>query len=312
MSVGTAREAYDDLAPDYDLLTAGYPYERWLAALEALARDHGAEGRDVLDVACGTGKSFLQLLERGWRVVGCDISPAMLAVARTKAPTARLVQADMRALGRLGEFDLVTCLDDALNYLLDERELEAALSGIRGNLRPHGVAIWDVNTLAQYRASFARDHTTDRDGVFLAWRGETAPSLEPGGPAQATVDVFAPARDGLWERRSSVHRRATGRSPACAASRRAPASRSSPSTGSTRARCSSRTSTSSSTPRRSTWPRAARGGDARVHRQHLIRPVARGRRATPRRPATVQPVERITFPTWHGENRSRRSTTRAT
>jgi SAM-dependent methyltransferase len=206
MSVGTAREAYDDLAPDYDLLTAGYPYERWLAALEALARDHGAEGRDVLDVACGTGKSFLPLLERGWRVVGCDISPAMLAVARTKAPTARLVQADMRALGRLGEFDLVTCLDDALNYLLDERELEAALSGIRGNLRPHGVAIWDVNTLAQYRASFARDHTTDRDGVFLAWRGETAPSLEPGGPAQATVDVFAPARDGLWERRSSVHR----------------------------------------------------------------------------------------------------------
>lgn len=206
MPGGTAREAYDDLAPDYDLLTAEYPYERWLAALEELASAHGLKGHDVLDVACGTGKSFLPLLERGWRVTGCDISPAMLAVARTKAPGARLVQADMRALPRLGEFDLVTCLDDALNYLLAERELEAALAGIRGNLRRPGIAIWDVNTLAQYRASFARDHTTDRDGIFLAWRGETAPSLEPGEPAQATVDVFAPARDGLWERRSSVHR----------------------------------------------------------------------------------------------------------
>jgi SAM-dependent methyltransferase len=206
MPVGTAREAYDDLAPDYDLLTAEYPYDRWLAALEILAREHGATGHDVLDVACGTGKSFLPLLARGWRVAGCDISPAMLALAVTKAPAAKLVQADMRALQRLGEFDLVTCLDDALNYLLTEPELRATLAGIRRNLRPRGVAIWDLNTLAQYRASFARDHTTDRGGVFVAWRGETAPSLEPGGPAQATVDVFAPAGGGLWERRSSVHR----------------------------------------------------------------------------------------------------------
>jgi SAM-dependent methyltransferase len=206
MPVGTAREAYDDLAPDYDRLTAEYPYERWLAALEQLARAHGLRGHDVLDVACGTGKSFLPLLERGWRVVGCDISPAMLALAAAKAPAANLIEADMRALPQLGEFDLVTCLDDALNYLLDERELEAALAGIRRNLRPRGVAIWDLNALAQYRASFARDRATDRDGVFLAWRGETAASLEPGGPAQATVEVFAPARDGLWERRSSVHR----------------------------------------------------------------------------------------------------------
>ncbi|HEX5617473.1 MAG TPA: class I SAM-dependent methyltransferase [Solirubrobacteraceae bacterium] len=206
MPVGTAREAYDELAPDYDLLTAEYPYERWLAALEELARAHGATGHDVLDVACGTGKSFLPLLARGWHVVGCDISPAMLALAKAKAPAARLEQADMRTLPRLGEYDLVTCLDDALNYLLEATELEAALAGIRRNLRPDGIAIWDLNTLAQYRASFARDQTTDRDGIFLAWRGETAPSLEPGGPAQATVDVFAPARDGLWERRSSVHR----------------------------------------------------------------------------------------------------------
>lgn len=206
MPAATAREAYDDLAPAYDLLTADYPYDRWLAALEALAREHGLSGHAVLDVACGTGKSFLPLLARGWRVVGCDISPAMLAHAAGKAPGVRLVRADMRELARLGSFDLVTCLDDALNYLLEADDLAAALAGIRRNLAPRGIAIWDLNTLAMYRAAFARDRTTDRDGVFLAWRGETAASLEPGGPAQATVDVFAPAGDGLWERRSSVHR----------------------------------------------------------------------------------------------------------
>jgi len=202
----TAREAYEDLAPAYDLLTADYPHGRWLAALLVLARSHGLRGRAVLDVACGTGKSFLPLLARGFSVVGCDISPAMLARAAAKAPAARLVQADMRSLATLGAFDLVTCLDDALNYLLRPGDLLAALAGIRRNLAPGGVAIWDVNTLAMYRSAFASDRTTDRDGVFLAWRGETPAGLEAGGPARATVDVFAPARDGLWERRSSVHR----------------------------------------------------------------------------------------------------------
>jgi SAM-dependent methyltransferase len=202
----TAREAYEDLAPAYDLLTAEYPHDRWLAALLELAHAHGLHGHDALDVACGTGKSFLPLLARGFRVVGCDISPAMLARAAAKAPEARLVQADMRTLGRLGAFDLVTCLDDALNYLLGPGDLEAAFAGIRRNLRPHGIAIWDLNTLAMYRSAFASDRTTDRDGVFLAWRGETATALEAGGPAQATVEVFAPTGAGLWERRSSVHR----------------------------------------------------------------------------------------------------------
>ena len=104
-------------APAYDILTADYRHDRWLAVLEALAREHGLSGHALLDVACGTGKSFLPLLARGYRVVGCDISPAMLALAAEKAPEVQLVQADMRTLGRLGAFDLVTCLDDALNYL---------------------------------------------------------------------------------------------------------------------------------------------------------------------------------------------------
>src|ERR1041384_2483079 len=95
----TAREAYEDLAPAYDLLTAEYPHEPWLAARPELARAPGLRGRDVRDVACGTGKSFLPLLSRGYRVVGCDISPAMLALAAEKAPDVPLVQAELRTLG---------------------------------------------------------------------------------------------------------------------------------------------------------------------------------------------------------------------
>jgi SAM-dependent methyltransferase len=206
VAAADTREAYDRLAPAYDTLTADYCYERWLDALERLAQGHGLRGRRLLDVACGTGKSFAPMLARGYRVVGCDISEAMLARAAERAPHVPLFSADMRSLDRLGEFDLVTCLDDALNYLLEREDLERALSAIRRNLAPDGIAVWDLNTLAMYRTSFAGDRLMERDGLFLAWRGETSAELAAGGPATVTVELFSPAPDGLWQRASSVHR----------------------------------------------------------------------------------------------------------
>src|ERR1700760_4480240 len=119
-----ARSAYDALAPYYDEFTAHHDYEGWTATLESLARAAGLSGRRLLDVACGTGKSFLPFLARGYTVTACDISPAMVERAAAKAGgRVELHVADMRELPRLGAFDLVTVLDDALNYLLDAAEL---------------------------------------------------------------------------------------------------------------------------------------------------------------------------------------------
>ena len=199
-------EAYDSLAFAYDALTADYGHEEWVPALESLARAHGLRGKRLLDVACGTGKSFLPLLERGYEVTGCDASAEMLAVARAKAPAACLIEADMRRLPPLGRFDLVTCLDDALNYLLSASELAAALRGIARNLGDHGLAVWDLNTLAMYRGAFATDALTEAGELFLAWEGQTPPDLATGGFAEATVHVFAAGEDGTWERTASRHR----------------------------------------------------------------------------------------------------------
>ena len=99
-------QAYDAIAPAYDLLTAGHAHEVWLARVEALALAHGLTGRRVLDVACGTGKSFAPLLQRGYVVIACDASPAMAARARVRADgRARVEVADMRALPDLGPAD---------------------------------------------------------------------------------------------------------------------------------------------------------------------------------------------------------------
>jgi SAM-dependent methyltransferase len=201
-----ARDAYDALAGGYDRFTAGYVYETWLARLEGVARRHGLCGRRLLDVACGTGSSFLPLLARGYAVTGCDISAAMLERARAKAPEAELHLADMRALPRLGSFDLVTCLDDALNYLLSEEDLAAALRGLARNLAPGGLAIWDLNTAAQYTGQFARDRIVCDDGLYIGWAPQADPAWRPGATTEVTISVFTERAPGDWSRSLSVHR----------------------------------------------------------------------------------------------------------
>ena len=138
MTATPALLAYERLAPVYDDFTDGYDHDAWIDRLEQIARNHGANGPRLLDVACGTGKSFAPLIERGYDVWACDISPAMIERARLCAgiDPDRVLVADMRALPELGAFELVTCLDDAVNYLLEVEDLVAAFAERGAPARP--------------------------------------------------------------------------------------------------------------------------------------------------------------------------------
>jgi hypothetical protein len=133
------------------------------------------------------------------------VSGEMLARAREKAPEALVYQADMRELPVFGEFDLITCLDDALNYMLEEDELGAALRGIAANLAPDGLALWDLNTLAQYRGQFAQDRIVTDESTYIGWRAD-AEAAQVGAVVRIAIDVFTHAGDECWRRSTSVHR----------------------------------------------------------------------------------------------------------
>lgn len=185
-----AEEAYEAIAPVYDDFTAHHDYELWLGNLLPKALDHGLRGHRLLDVGCGTGKSFLPMLERGWEVTACDISPSMLELARAKAgDAARLSVADMRELPVFGEFDLVWALDDAVNYLLSGEELGEALSGMRANLAPGGLLMFDVNTLQAYRTFFAEVQRVERGGRRLVWSGQASTDTPPGSISEARFEI---------------------------------------------------------------------------------------------------------------------------
>jgi SAM-dependent methyltransferase len=206
MTATPALLAYERLAPVYDDFTDGYDHDAWVGRLERIARSHGAKGPRVLDVACGTGKSFAPLLERSYDVWACDISPAMVERARRCAGVdpERVLVADMRELPELGAFELVTCLDDAVNYLLETEDLVAAFASVARLLAPDGVYLFDTNTLATYRAGFAEGVVFERPLAGATWRGETAEPIAAGALCMAAIELSS-TRDHVISRHVQRH-----------------------------------------------------------------------------------------------------------
>jgi SAM-dependent methyltransferase len=182
MTADPALTAYEAFATIYNEFNASNDYEMWLGrALLPELKGHGLrEGGKALDVGCGTGRAFAPLLRRGWQVTGCDLSPAMLSLAAKEGGgQVELGVADMRRLPRIGSFDLVLCLNDSVNYLLGRDDLALALAGMRANLAPDGLLVFDVNSRSTYSSVFDGEREVRSGEGRWTWsgQGEVAPSI---------------------------------------------------------------------------------------------------------------------------------------
>src|SRR5574341_572989 len=93
-----SQQAAQFYAQTYDVSVPDWSGE--LDFYRALAAEVKSGGGSVLEVACGTGRIALRLAQEGTRIVGLDLSPQMLEVARQKSTelqNVRWVQADMRS-----------------------------------------------------------------------------------------------------------------------------------------------------------------------------------------------------------------------
>jgi SAM-dependent methyltransferase len=112
-----------------------------VAFYDRLAR---ACGTPVLELGCGTGRVTKGLSERGHSVVGLDINPHSLAIARSKLAEdiargqVRLVEGDMCRFDLGMTFQLVIVPYNSFQCLLDPGSQRSALAAIRRHLAPGG------------------------------------------------------------------------------------------------------------------------------------------------------------------------------
>jgi len=202
-------EPYEVLATLYDAARWGDFAQDMADRVLALAAKHGLGKIDhIVDVACGTGVAAAKFAAAGYRVTGVDRSPQMLAqvrqrIAEAELPGVKLVEADMRNFALDEPADLVTCMYDSLNYLLEETDLLAAFRYAATALRGGDLYVFNTNTVFGLAEGWgSRDFIRwDSDDCFIVSR--TRWDYE----SLTNTLVFHGfiRREQLWERFTETH-----------------------------------------------------------------------------------------------------------
>ncbi|MDO5540742.1 MAG: class I SAM-dependent methyltransferase [Eubacteriales bacterium] len=97
-----------------------------------------------LDLACGTGILCEILYKHGIKACGMDFSEGMIKIAGENNPDIDYEVADMIHYRPQKKFDLVTCTGDALNHIIDLKDVEQIFKNVYGYLNEGGYFIFDI------------------------------------------------------------------------------------------------------------------------------------------------------------------------
>lgn len=184
---GKGRSAYTSGMATWTEITAKDPQhsKRYAARWKAMER----EGKDIvgearlidalaerhsriLDAGCGTGRLGGYLSQRGHEVVGVDIDPFLVDVARADYPDATWQVGDLSADLLPQGFDLLLCAGNVIAFLAPEQR-RPALENFARALRPGGRAVVGFGAGRGYEfpefLDDARASGLNVDSTFSTW-----------------------------------------------------------------------------------------------------------------------------------------------
>ncbi len=144
-------------------------------------------GKPVADLGCGYGRHLEALIEQGYAPIGIDRSPLLLAEAQKKAPSARLLRADLKALPLYADSLAAAFCFYSSMFLGTDDDAREALAECARALRPGGALVLttdnplrlsphshfaeDVPGLGRVTEDSAFDGTVDRVTKSILKRG---------------------------------------------------------------------------------------------------------------------------------------------
>ena len=198
-------DAYHALAASYDRLTNDVDYEATVDFYMQILQREGVSPRTVADLACGTGSVTKILAEKGYDIVGIDMSEEMLTEAFLKVQDMeqppRFVCQKLQELHLPRGVDLAVCALDSLDYITNPADCAEAIRRTYKVLNPGGIFIFDVNTPEKLHAMDGQVFLDEDDDVYCIWRGEFN---EETNICSYGMDLFQ--RDGdVWYRSFEEH-----------------------------------------------------------------------------------------------------------
>ncbi len=194
---------YSEFAFLYDSLTGNVDYKARTDYLCSLFCRFDRMPTLLLDLACGTGGFSNQFAARGVSVIGVDISPEMLSVARENSADSGLdvlyLCQEASELDLYGTVDGAVCCLDSLNHITDYEWLCQTLKRVSLFLEKDRLFIFDVNTPFKHEKVLGNNSfVIENDDVFCAWQNEYVPQNKT---VNISLDFFT--RDGGAYHRAS-------------------------------------------------------------------------------------------------------------
>ena len=200
-------ESYEALAAAYDELTGDVGYEKRADFAERLFLRAKRPVHTLLDLACGTGTMAEIFARRGYRVVGVDNSPEMLAQAQRKLaaldPPPLLLLQSMPRLRLIEPADAAVCCLDSINYLTRPRDVQQTFARLYDAIAPGGALVFDVHAVSKLEALDGAVLLDEREDIFCLWRTRYRKNARM---LDYEVDLFRLQPDGAWERSFEEHR----------------------------------------------------------------------------------------------------------
>ena len=164
----------------------------------------GIASGTVVDLGCGSGILARRMTEAGFDVLGVDISPSMLEIARREAPGARFVQGSLLDAELPPSSVAVTATGEALNYAVDARAGDEAFvalaTRVAAALVPGGVLLFDVSVHGRSGPNRLRVQFHDRPGWSVGMR-----ETEDDTSVTRAIATFRRLDDGRYERTDERH-----------------------------------------------------------------------------------------------------------
>jgi SAM-dependent methyltransferase len=148
-------------------------YKEWADYANELIRNWLPGSKSVLDVACGTGNILLELKRYRYQLSGCDSSYPMILQASYKRELngIPLWQSDMSTLRLRRKVDVVLCLYDSINYIMNRNEILNFFESAHRFLTPNGILIFDICTEYNSLKFFSNyyDHEKNDEFTYNRW-----------------------------------------------------------------------------------------------------------------------------------------------
>ena len=137
MNVGKSPKGYDNWSDVYDLFYSDVKEDIGFY----LKKGKKTKGT-ILEIGCGTGRIYLELLKEGLDVYGIDLSESMLKFLELKAEkqnlTPKVYQADMKTFNLGVKFDLIMVPFRSFLHNVTVEDQLKSLTNIRNNMNSGG------------------------------------------------------------------------------------------------------------------------------------------------------------------------------